>query len=201
MKSWTRAILAAVAGTALVAGASSAGSHKGNRKSPESQSVKQNGDDSGGDDEDDNQGGSQLVFHAGLHGFQVVPAVSTTGTGRISLTVSPDGTSIGYSLSYSGLVGDVTAAHLHFGRTATNGGIMVFLCTNLGDGPVGTPTCPGPHDGQVSGTLQASAVVGPSAQGIDPGELPEVLAALRGHSAYADVHTMLYPDGEIRGRL
>jgi hypothetical protein len=142
------------------------------------------------------------VFHVSLDGYQEVLPVSTTGRGTLSVHVAPDGQSLGYSLSYSNLVGDVAQAHIHFGRPAINGGIMVFLCTNLGNGPAGTPLCPGPHDGEVSGTLDASDVVaGASAQGIDAGEFAEVIATLRSRSAYGNVHSSLYPAGEVRGNF
>ena len=141
-------------------------------------------------------------FHVSLDGYQEVPPLSTTGRGLVTLHVSPDGQSLGYALRYSDLVGDVLQAHIHFGRPAINGGIMVFLCTNLGNGPAGTPACPGPHDGEVSGTLDAADVVGgASGQGIAAGEFAEVLATLRNRAAYANVHSMLYQAGEIRGNI
>ena len=142
------------------------------------------------------------VFHISLDGYQEVPPLSTTGQGFVTLHVSPDGQSLGYALRYSGLVGDVAQAHIHFGRPAINGGIMVFLCTNLGNGPAGTPACPGPHDGEVSGTLDAADVVaGAASQGIAAGEFAEVLATLRNRAAYANVHSTLFPAGEIRGNI
>jgi len=146
--------------------------------------------------------GQRNGFVVRLDGYQEVPPISTTGQGFLTLHVSPDGQSLGYALRYSGLVGDVAQAHIHFGRPAINGGIMVFLCTNLGNGPAGTPACPGPHDGEVSGTLTAASVVGgASSQGIAVGEFAEVLATLRNDSAYANVHSTLYQAGEIRGNI
>ena len=117
------------------------------------------------------------------------------------LHVAPDESSIGYALRYDALEGAVAQAHIHLGRTAFNGGIMVFLCSNLGNGPAGTPACPGPNEGQVSGTVDAADVGGPAAQGIAAGQLAEVIAALRNHAAYVNVHTSLYPGGEIRGNI
>jgi len=142
------------------------------------------------------------VFHVSLDGYQEVLPVSTTGRGSLSIHVAPDGESLGYTLRYSALIGDVLQAHIHFGRPAINGGIMVFLCSNLGNGPAGTPPCPGPHDGEVSGTLDASDVIGgASGQGIAVGEFAEVIATLRNGSAYGNVHSTLYPGGEIRGNI
>jgi CHRD domain len=39
------------------------------------------------------------------------------------------------------------------------------------------------------------------AQGIAPGELAEVLRAIRANAAYVNVHTVGFPSGEIRGQF
>jgi hypothetical protein len=141
-------------------------------------------------------------FRVGLDGYQEVPAaLSTTGSGALAVHVARDGDSLGYALRYRDLEGSVQQAHIHLGRPSVNGGIMVFLCTNLGNGPAGTPPCPGPNDGEVSGTVDAADVVGPAGQGIAAGEFDEVVAALRDGAAYGNVHTDLYAGGEIRGNF
>lgn len=137
---------------------------------------------------------------ARLDGFDEVPAVSTTGHGAFRATISRDGQSIEYELRYADLEGAVAQAHLHLGQRGVNGGIAIFLCTNLGNGPAGTPTCPDPP-ATISGTLMADDVIGPAAQGIEPGELDEVIRAIRDGSVYVNVHSDLFPGGEIRGQL
>ena len=94
----------------------------------------------------------------------------------------------------------MTQAHLHFGQTAVNGGIVVFICTNVG-GPVGTPECP---EGRatLTGTATSEDVIGgAAAQGIAAGELTEVKEAIRAGAVYANVHTEDFPNGEIRAQL
>ena len=48
----------------------------------------------------------------------------------------------------------------------------------LGNGPAGTPPCP-PGPASVEGTIEADDVIGPAAQGIAPGELGELMRAIR----------------------
>ena len=60
---------------------------------------------------------------------------------KANLTIDADDNSATYSLIYSSLSSKVTQAHFHFGKTP-EGGIYAFLCTNLGNGPAGTPACP-----------------------------------------------------------
>jgi hypothetical protein len=140
-----------------------------------------------------------LMFSAQLVGYEEIPALSTPGQGSIRVAVSPDNSSLSYELEYSGIPTTVVQSHIHFGQMSVNGGIMVFLCSNLGNGPAGTQPCP--QAGRVTGTLVAGEVVGPGAQGIAAGEFAEVLAALRAGHAYANVHSQERPGGEIRGQL
>jgi hypothetical protein len=53
----------------------------------------------------------------------------------------------------------------------------------------------------VTGTLDASGVVGPAGQGIAAGEFAELLHAIRSGVTYANVHTNTWPAGEIRGQI
>src|SRR5256885_2231772 len=83
---------------------------------------------------------------ANLEGFQEVPVVSTSGEGRCLAKISDDAEPmIDVDLSYSGLEGNVTQAHIHLGQRDVNGGIVLFLCSNLPSPPSGTPACPGPQ--------------------------------------------------------
>jgi hypothetical protein len=140
------------------------------------------------------------VLRADLSGDQEVPAVSTTGKGELRLSIFPDQSAIHYELTYSGLQADATQAHIHFGQPAVNGGISVFLCSNLGNGPAGTQACPA-RAGTVSGLITMDAVIGPAVQGIAPGELDELVEAIRSRLTYANVHSTTWPGGEIRGQI
>jgi CHRD domain len=104
-------------------------------------------------------------------------------------------------MTYSNLEGNITQSHIHFGQRSVNGGISVFFCTNLGNGPAGTQACPGTHDGSISGTFGPSDVIGPTAQGISAGQWDELVAAIDAGKAYANIHSTIWPGGEIRAQL
>src|SRR5688500_5690673 len=91
-------------------------------------------------------GGGSKNFRTGdLNGYEENPDISTVATGDFSARLSDDGTALRYELSYSGLEGDVTMSHVHFGKRAINGGISFWLCgTAAAPGPAGTPACPAP---------------------------------------------------------
>jgi hypothetical protein len=136
-----------------------------------------------------------------LTGYEEDPLVlSTPGTGEFKAFVRADKEQIHYRLRYADLEGGVTQAHIHLGGRHQSGGIIVFLCSNIGGGPPGTQACP-PAPARISGTLTPAQVVGPSAQGIDPGEFDELLDAIDAGVTYVNLHTTKYPAGEIRAQL
>lgn len=143
------------------------------------------------------QGGTAVTR---LRAFNEVPALNTPGGGFFTATISEDGSELNWELSYFNMRGNVTQAHLHFAQKDVNGGIVVFLCSNLGNGPFGTQTCP-TDNGTVSGTIRAIDITGAASQGVPQGDLAAVLRGMRAGVIYANVHTDLFPGGEIRGQV
>src|SRR6185369_7012281 len=92
-----------------------------------------------------------------LIGAEEVPYVSTTANGQFEARINQTETEIAYTLSYSTLEGDVQQAHIHLGQAGVAGGISVFLCTNLNNGPVGTQACP-PAPATITGVITAAYV-------------------------------------------
>ena len=161
-------------------------------------------------------GGKSSSVSTNLTGYQETPAtINSSGSGEFAAKISADGTEIQYVLRYRDLSTNVLQSHIHFGRPALTGGIVLFLCTNLNP-PAGVPTppaCPqapvGGGTQTVTGTLTAANMLvpnlasNPASQGIDPGAagFAEVVKAIRNGAAYANVHTAKVPSGEIRGAL
>jgi hypothetical protein len=151
-------------------------------------------------------------FRATLSGFQEVGALnaetgaifSKSGEGTLKLKLDEKAQSLTYTLTYSGLTSTVLQAHIHFGKVHVPGGIFVFLCTNLGNGPPATPACPNPSAtglNAVTGTLTPASVVGVAGQNIVAGDFSIVPAALKSDTAYGNVHTQNFKSGEIRGQI
>jgi CHRD domain len=133
-------------------------------------------------------------------GYEEIPTLSTPANGEFKLKINRLSNTLDYRLSYEGFETPVLQAHIHLGARAFNGGISVFLCSNLGNGPAGTPACPTPA-GTVEGTLDAADVVGPAGQGIAAGEFEELVDAIRAGVTYANVHSEARPGGEIRAQI
>jgi CHRD domain-containing protein len=147
------------------------------------------------------QGGVKTLSES-LIGYEETPsAVSTTGNGTFTARISTDGQRIDWQLTYADLEGAVQQAHIHFGQRAVTGPISVFLCTNLGNGPVGTQPCPAPP-------TTISGVIGPvdvtnlaNERGISSGEMDELVKAIRAGVTYVNVHSTRWPGGEIRSQI
>jgi hypothetical protein len=135
-----------------------------------------------------------------LSGFQENPDISTVARGTFKIDIDRRDETITYELSYSGLEGTVTQAHVHFGKFGVNGGISFFLCgTAASPGPMGTPVCP--QEGTVERTIMAADIIGPVPQGIEAMNFDEIVAAIRRGNTYANVHTTKWPGGEIRAQI
>jgi CHRD domain len=110
---------------------------------------------------------------AKLTAKQEVPAPAvknTSAKGRF--TGKLDGRKLTWKLTFSGLTGQATAAHIHMGAVGKAGNVVVSLCT---------PCTSGVH-----GKTKLSAAL---------------KKALAHHKLYVNVHTAKNPNGEIRGQL
>jgi hypothetical protein len=137
-------------------------------------------------------------FAASLSGFSEVPPILTDGTGTFHAKVH--GNSLTYTESFSKLTSPVTQSHIHFAQRGVNGGIFLFLCSNLGNGPAGTPACPA-GGGTVTRTVTAADFVAVAAQNVPAASLTSAVRILGSGDAYANVHTVNFPAGEIRGQV
>jgi CHRD domain len=138
-----------------------------------------------------------------LTGYEESPSVSTTGRGLFVATISPDGDTIHYRETFSGLQAPVTQSHIHVGQLSVNGSVVIFLCqTASNPDPTGlAPQCP--QEGTVTGTITSANVIAGSQapQQLAVGDLAAVITAIRAGAAYANVHTQVSPGGEIRGQI
>ena len=149
-------------------------------------------------------GGGGKQFNEKLTGYEETPvAISTAGHGKFQARIR-NGNEITYRLRWADLEGAVTQSHIHFGARAQSGGISVFLCTNVGGGPAGTQACPTTKQATITGTIHPADVIGPGGQGgqgIEAGEFGELVRAMKAGVTYVNVHSQLYPTGEIRAQL
>jgi hypothetical protein len=144
---------------------------------------------------------------ANLVSYEEPPAISSVAHGEFDARIDNAETEITYELSYAEAEGVVTQAHIHLGQRGVNGGITVFLCSNLGNGPAGTQPCP-LTPATITGTIRAGdvspnipATAAARAQGLEPGDFEELVKAIRAGKTYVNVHSTKFPGGEIRNQI
>jgi CHRD domain-containing protein len=140
-----------------------------------------------------------VTMRAELRGLNEVPPTTSRGSASLRATLDEEAQTITFTLDFRDLTLPPAAAHIHFGPTKVNGGVMVFFC-----GGGGKPACPASTSGTVTGTIAAGDVVGPAAQGITAGAadaFANVARAIRTGNSYANMHSANFPAGEIRGKV
>jgi hypothetical protein len=139
------------------------------------------------------------VFSNGEHyfgthmiGANETPPRPTTAQGQLILIAQADGT-LRYQLMVAN-IDDITQAHIHLAPPGVPGPVIAWLY------PAAPPAqhIPGRFQGVLAKGIIADAnVVGPLA-GLGVAGL---VATIRAGNAYANVHTVQYPPGEIRGQV
>ena len=114
-----------------------------------------------------------VTFHGTMDTKSEVPAKTTDGKGTVEATLDTSTKVLTYTVTYSGLTGPATAAHIH-GPAApgANAGVLIPFKA--------------PLDSPVKGTATLT---------------DDQIKALMAGQTYANVHTAANPGGEIRGQL
>lgn len=114
-----------------------------------------------------------VKMKATLDGGQQNPPVTTKGKGTATLTFNTTSKKLSWDVTYSGLSGAATMAHIH-GPAATgeNAGVVI------------------PFKGKIKSPIKGSATL-TDAQATD----------LMAGKYYVNVHTAANKDGEIRGQI
>ncbi|HEU4993773.1 MAG TPA: CHRD domain-containing protein, partial [Gemmatimonadaceae bacterium] len=120
-------------------------------------------------------------------------AVQTNGHGRLNVFLRSDTAALTYRLTFSDLSSAATAAHIHGPANDTTTAQILVNFADLPDGGQGTIDL-----GVNGGALGSIDLRQPVEAGVS-GE--EFFRLLQTSQLYVDVHTVNFPDGEIRGRI
>lgn len=116
---------------------------------------------------------------------QSCPGAGPNAAGAAIVTIAADGSSVTATVTYSGLSGDATAAHIHSGAAGVAG-------------PVVLPFSP-PLTSPFSKTFTGADYVAAAGAPADFAAFVTTLNA--GGAAYVNVHTAACKPGEIRGEI
>jgi len=114
------------------------------------------------------------IFQATLSNAQEVPPASGGGAGQAEVQLNKNTNTIKWKVTYSGLTGAATMAHIHGpAPVGQNAGVLVPFTGNLNAQPI---------EGEAKLT-------------------PEQVTHLVNGQTYVNIHTARFPGGEIRGQL
>lgn len=140
-----------------------------------------------------------FVLTTTLTGANEVPSNASPGIGSAVVTV--DGNQMTVNVTFSGLLGNTTASHIH---CCSPPGSNAMVATQ-------TPTFTGFPSGVMAGTysntfdLSSASTYNPAFITAHGGTVSQAqadfVAGLLGGQTYFNIHTNLFPGGEIRGQL
>ncbi|HEX7847306.1 MAG TPA: CHRD domain-containing protein [Chitinophagaceae bacterium] len=143
------------------------------------------------------------VYWVNLSGPAEAPANNSPGTGTAIITIDAAANTMRVQTTYSGLLGNTTASHIH-AATAVAGAGTAGVATAL-------PTFPGFPSGVTGGTydqtfnMLLASSYNPAYVTNNGGNTALAFAALRAAitagKAYLNIHSTMFPGGEIRGFL
>ncbi len=136
---------------------------------------------------------TQQTFQAKLSGINEVPPVTTSATGMAQFQLSTDGKVLSYTLTANNIK-DITASHIHQGKTGENGQPVVPLSIGNAKMDYGCQ-CTLPASGK--GTITSSNLQGSMAGK----QISDLVSIIKNGQAYVNIHTDQNKNGEIRGQI
>jgi hypothetical protein len=123
-----------------------------------------------------------------LNGKNEVPShPDVTATGMSGFIVNSGNSKVWYQIEAEGLKG-VTQAHIHSGKASENGPVVATLFKG--------------SKATVNGALVQGSITSDKLEGPLKGKsISDLVNLIEESSAYVNVHTQSFPDGEIRGQI
>lgn len=145
----------------------------------------------------------EQVYAAPLKGSSEIPAANTPGQGYAIVTLDLDLLTMRVQVTFSDLLGNVTASHIHC-CTVTPGAANVPVATQTPsfiNFPTGVQA--GTYDRTFDMSLASSYSAGfiSNHGGTVGTAFNDLVTGLDGGNAYLNIHTNLFPGGEIRALL
>lgn len=146
-----------------------------------------------------------ITFTAGLTGAAEVPPTGSPGTGFATVILDPAANTMHVDVTFSGLEAATTAAHIHCCLPSPGAtGVNVPVATTVPvfpAFPLGVTAGTYSHDFSLldSGTYNPAFVTANG--GTIVGAEAALVAGIQNRETYLNIHTTLFPNGEIRGIL
>jgi hypothetical protein len=141
-----------------------------------------------------------ITFIAHLSGAAELPANSSPGTGTATAIYNDSSRELTLDVTFSGLLEPTTVAHIHAPVTVPFGtsGVAVTPGT-LPDFPAGVTSGTYSRVLDLSNAAVYQATFFTASGGTTAGAEASLIASMMSSRAYFNIHSSLYPAGEIRG--
>lgn len=146
-----------------------------------------------------------ITFTAGLTGAAEFPPTGSPGTGFAAVILDAAANTMHVDVTFSGLQAATTAAHIHCclpspGATGVNVAVATTVPAFPGF-PLGVTAGTYSHDFSLldAGTYNPAFVT--ASGGTIAGAEAALVAGIQNRETYLNIHTTLFPNGEIRGIL
>jgi len=133
---------------------------------------------------------ADTLFTTTLLGSLETPPNASPATGTAMVDFITASNDLTYSVTFSNLEAGATLAHIHFGAPGVAGPVILPLTL---DGAAGSSS------GTFSGTLTAADFMPSPSNGLNT--FQDAINALFAGEMYINVHSSVFPAGEIRGQL
>ena len=128
------------------------------------------------------------TVNAVLSGAQEVPPIISAASGSATVTIDAARANINVTTTTQGFATPVTASHIHFGPTGTNGSVLFSLFA-----------APGVLPATLAKNLTSVDFTPAAANGVIT--FADAVNAILSGNTYINVHTQANLGGEIRGQL
>jgi hypothetical protein len=135
-------------------------------------------------------GVSDNRFSAPLTGMEEVPPVTTNSTGISIFEVINNNNTLNYKLNVTNM-DNIKAAHIHLGNFSENGDVVATLF-NSSKTPIDI----------INGTLVEGKITAADLQGpLQEKTISDLVNLMNNTQTYVNIHSIEYPNGEIRGQI
>jgi hypothetical protein len=146
-----------------------------------------------------------ITFASNLTGAAEVPPTGSPGTGFATVVLDPAANTMHVDVTFSNLEAGTTAAHIHCclpspGATGLNVGIATMVPTFPGF-PLGVTAGTYSHDFSLLDSATYNPAFVTAQGGTITGAAAALVAGIQNSETYLNVHSTLFPNGEIRGIL
>lgn len=145
----------------------------------------------------------QIVYTAPLDGLSEAPPNDSPGIGMARITIDFDLVTMRVEESFNDLQGNVTASHIHCCTVVPGAGTIGVATTlpTFTDFPSGVTSGTYDHTFDMADASSYNPAFITANGGTVSGAFNALVAGLGGGTAYANIHSNIFPTGEIRGFL